>query len=79
MVQDAGFRTHSPIIASFDLSTASFDRRVLTLPAPLQDSILDSEVFAFYQQKNAAKCADQVRALVSDDPSEEKVSKALKS
>lgn len=65
MVQDAGFRTHSPIIASFDLSTASFDRRVLTLPAPLQDSILDSEVFAFYQQKNAAKCGDQVRALVS--------------
>ena len=51
MVQDAGFRTHSPIIASVGLSTASFDRRVLSLPAPLQDSILDSEVCAFYQKR----------------------------
>lgn len=38
---------------------------LICLRPVLQDSILDSEVFAFYQQKNAAKCGDQVRALVS--------------
>lgn len=74
---DAPFKTHSPLIATFDLQCHDFCRRTFCMPDPLYDAILTSELFQHQQAKHALYCTVKVETHLRE-VSHENLTKAFK-
>ena len=77
VIHDAPFRTHSPLIASFDLKKSSFHRRVFCMPEALHDDILSSDLFQHEQERLIDVCRNEVHQCLSGEPTKDDNSDAL--
>ena len=77
VICDAPFKTHSPLIASFDLQCHSFSRRIFCMPDPLYDTILNSELFQHQQARLVVQCVAKVESNLQEI-SHENLTKAFK-
>lgn len=77
VIHDAPFRTHSPLIASFDLKKSSFHRRVFCMPEALYDDILSSDLFQHEQERLIDVCRNEVHQCLSGETTKDDISDAL--
>ena len=77
VVHDAPFRTHSPIIASFDLQPLQFRRRDFCMPTALVDSVLSSDLFKNFQLKQFEENQAAFDAILQQDCDQDVLSKGF--
>ena len=77
VVHDAPFRTHSPIIASFDLQPLQFRRRDFCMPTALVDSVLNSDLFKNFQLKQFEENQAAFDAILQQDCDQDVLSKGF--
>ena len=77
VLHDAPFRTHSPIVASFDLQPFQFRRRDFCMPTALVDGVLGSELFSDFQTRQFEQSQTTFDDLMQKECDQDALSKGL--